>query len=58
MTDFNAQANAANRLPRAIAAAAATLCTVLVLASVVGLAVHYEGSAATQWAATSTADRA
>ena len=51
MTDFNT----ASRLTRSIAAAAATFCTVLVLAGVVGLALHYEGSAATQWAASGTA---
>jgi hypothetical protein len=51
MTDFNAQANAANRLPRALAAAAATVCTTLVLASVAGLAGHYQDQAAMQWAA-------
>ncbi len=51
MTDFNTYSKQTNRLPRALAAAAATLCTTLVLAGVVGLAGHYEDQAAMQWAA-------
>ena len=54
MTEFNPS----SRLTRSIAAAAATLCSVLVLASVVGIALHYDQGATTQWAATVTTQRA
>lgn len=47
MTDFHTS----SRLPRTIAAVAATLCTVLTLTGVLGLAMHYESSAPTQTAA-------
>lgn len=40
-----------SRLSRTVSAAAALLCTVLVLSSVVGLALHYEHSAPMQSAA-------
>ena len=42
---------ASSRLSRTVSAAAALLCTVLVLSSVVGLALHYEHSAPMQSAA-------
>lgn len=54
MTDFTPT----SRLTRSIAAAAATLCSVLVLASVVVLALHYEDRATTQWASSGTPERA
>jgi hypothetical protein len=47
MTDFHTS----SRLPRTIAAVAATLCTALTIASVLGLAMHYESIAPTQMAA-------
>jgi hypothetical protein len=58
-TAANADANAntdrafvaSSRLSRTVSAAAALLCTVLVLSSVVGLALHYEHSAPMQSAA-------
>lgn len=50
MTDFHAS----SRLPRWIAALAATLCTVLTLTSVLGLAMHYESIAPTQMAVVDT----
>ncbi len=55
--DANAVSNtnrsfvASSRLSRTVSAAAAVLCTVLVLSSVVGLALHYEHSAPMQSAA-------
>jgi hypothetical protein len=53
MTDFHVS----SRLPRVIAAAAATLCTVLTVASVIGLALHYEASAPAQMAAAVDSNR-
>lgn len=53
MTEFQIS----SRLPRTIAAVAATLCTALTVASVIGLALHYETSAPTQMAAAADLNR-
>lgn len=54
MTEFNPT----SRLTRLIAAVAATLCSVLVIASVLGIALSYEDGAAPQSASADAPKRA
>lgn len=57
MTEFNPTSRLTRRT-RPIAAVAATLCSVLVLASVLGIALHYEYGAPIRSASSGTSARA